>query len=415
VFFLGFTNVFFSVKINKEFMKILKKNITRFIFIIAIFASGFFLGARESQNNLISTNNHISQPQTNADMSVLWQTWDMVKKKYVEPVDDQTLIYGAAQGLVASLGDPYSGFMDPQESKQFLQDMQGSFEGIGAEIGLRNGTLTIISPLEGMPAQKAGLKPGDKIAQINDKLTIGMGLDQAVRLIRGPEGTSVDLIVLRNDQTHKITIVRDKIDILSVSGEIKNDTIAYIDINNFYQDTPKEFSIEMAKLLLARPKGIVLDLRNNPGGYLDVAVDIAGWLIEKNKIVAIEDFGEKKPVKKYFSPGPGQLKNYPITVLVNKGSASASEILAGALRDLRGVTIIGEKTFGKGSVQELSGLTDGSNLKISVAKWLTPNGYCIDQQGIEPDIKIVDSEKTPDVDEALQKAIEVVEQQAKTS
>lgn len=368
------------------------------IIFLVIFVCGYWLGQSEKKEI-------ISQTEEKADMSLFWDTWDLVQEKYVDEIEDENLIYGAIKGMVKALNDPYSSFMTPEENKQFLQDMQGSFEGIGAEIGIRNNVLTIIAPLEGMPAQKAGLKAGDKVIKVDEQLTAEMTLDDAVRLIRGPKNTPVTLTVLRNGDSKEITIIRNKIDIKSVKLKIENN-IAYLDLNGFLQDTSREFSLAAAQILISRPKGIVLDLRNNPGGYLGQAVNVAGWFVNRGEVIAIENFGNSK-TKEHKAFGNSRLKNYNLIILINQGSASGSEILAGALRDLREVQLIGEKTFGKGSVQELEQLANKSSLRISVAKWLTPNGYCIHEKGLEPDIAIQDDPET-ELDEQLEEAIRIL-------
>lgn len=375
--------------------------------VLGLFALGYFCGLKQAPTapDFDDFGSNELPENSEVDFSLFWKAWDVVEEKYVNKVDRQAMVYGSIKGMVESLEDPYSTFLTPKQSKQFLQDMQGSFEGIGAEIGVRQGQLTVISPLEGMPAQKAGLKAGDIIIKIEEEPTLQMSLTEAVRNIRGPKGEPVSLIILRGTEKKKISIVRDKIDLLSVQWETKPNNIALIDINNFQQDSAQEFSIAAGQILLQQPQGIILDLRNNPGGYLQTAVKIAGWFIDKGKVVAIENFGTKRENKKYYSPGPAQFANKKVVVLANKGSASASEILAGALRDVRGIKIIGEQTFGKGSVQELKTLEDNSNLKISIAKWLTPSGVYIEEQGLNPDIEIVDKESTPQ-DEVIEKALE---------
>lgn len=372
------------------------------LILVVVFALGYYFGHSASQKPILLE-------QERPDLSLFWDTWDLVQEKYVdqEQVQDQDLIYGAIKGMVNALGDPYSGFMTPEENKQFMQDMQGSFEGIGAEIGIRNGVLTIIAPLEGMPAEKAGLKSGDKVIKVGEELTAEMTLDDAVRKIRGPKNTEVVLTVLRDSESKEITITRGKIDIKSVKLKILDNNIAYIDLNGFLQDTNYEFSITASKILLLNPKAVILDLRNNPGGYLDQAISVASWFVDKDSVVAIEDFGSNEQ-KEHKANGNARLKNYDLVVLVNQGSASGSEILAGALRDLRGIKLIGGKTFGKGSVQELENLKNKSSLRISVAKWLTPNGYSIHEKGLEPDIQILDDPETEDIDEQLEKALEIL-------
>jgi len=372
------------------------------IIFLIVFVFGYYLGQTEKPLLIKPA------PSEKADMSLFWETWDLVKEKYVNQINDQDLVYGAIKGMVNALGDPYSAFMTPEENKQFEEDMQGSFEGIGAEIGIRDGVLTIIAPLEGMPAEKAGIKAGDKVIKVNDKSTAEMTLNEAVRLIRGPRGTTVSLTVLRNGEAQEIKIVRNQIDIKSVKLEQKENNIIYIDINGFLQDTSQEFTIAAAQVLLLNPKGIILDLRNNPGGYLDQAIEVTGWFVDKGEVVVIEEFGDNKQTE-HKAFGNASLKKYPLVVLVNQGSASGSEILAGALRDLRSTKLIGEKTFGKGSVQELENLENKSSLRITIAKWLTPNGYSIHEKGLEPDLAMIDDPKTEDVDEQLEEAMKILE------
>ena len=372
------------------------------IIFLIVFVFGYYLGQTEKPLLIKPA------PSEKADMSLFWETWDLVKEKYVNQINDQDLVYGAIKGMVNALGDPYSAFMTPEENKQFEEDMQGSFEGIGAEIGIRDGVLTIIAPLEGMPAEKAGIKAGDKVIKVNDKSTAEMTLNEAVRLIRGPRGTTVSLTILRNGEAQEIKIVRNQIDIKSVKLEQKENNIIYIDINGFLQDTSQEFTIAAAQVLLLNPKGIILDLRNNPGGYLDQAIEVTGWFVYKGEVVVIEEFGDNKQTE-HKAFGNASLKKYPLVVLVNQGSASGSEILAGALRDLRSTKLIGEKTFGKGSVQELENLENKSSLRITIAKWLTPNGYSIHEKGLEPDLAMIDDPKTEDVDEQLEEAMKILE------
>jgi len=287
--------------------------------------------------------------------------------------------------------------------------MRGDFDGIGAEIGLRKDILTIISPIEGAPAQKAGLQPQDMILKINDTSTDNLNLDEAVNMIRGSKGTSVRLLVMRESwkEPKEIEIVRDKINIPVIKAEMKDSNMAYIRLYQFTENSPDEFDKAAKQILKSKPKGIVLDLRNNPGGYLEAAVDIAGWFLKSGEVVAIEEFGSGQKTE-YRSRGDGELGNMPIIVLVNKGSASASEILAGALRDDKQIKLVGEKTFGKGSVQQLDNLSGGASLKITVAKWLTPSGQSIMNNGLEPDIRVeisdddVNNGRDPQLDRAIE-------------
>ena len=341
------------------------------------------------------------------DFSLFWDVWQKLEDKFYGELDYQEMIYGAISGMVESLGDPYTVFFDPEETKIFEEDVKGVFEGVGMEIGVRDGELTVIAPLEGTPAQKAGLRAGDKIVKVDGTSTADLTTDEAVKLIRGPKGTEVCLTIYREDwqENKEIKIIRDVVEIPSLDWQMKGDDIAYIRLYQFSASASYDFRSISREILVSPAKKIILDLRNNPGGYLEVAVDIAGWFLEKGEVVVIEDFGTIK--EDYKADGPAKFVSYPVIVLINQGSASASEILAGALRDNRGVEIIGEKSFGKGTVQVLENLEEGS-LKITVADWLTPNGEIINEKGIEPDLEIeiskedYDQEKDPQLDKAIE-------------
>ncbi len=383
------------------------------ILLATVFGSGFFIGqiSRPSIEKVEGlTNKELGQP-TLIDFSLFWDAWRIIEKKYVDrdDLDRQNMIYGAIAGLLKSLDDPYSVFMEPEESKKFIDDMGGSFEGIGAEVGIRKGILTIIAPLEGMPAQKAGLKAGDKVLKVDDTLTADLTLDEAVSLIRGQKNTEVVLLITRKEwnEAKEIEIIRDTIKIPIIKLEVKEGNIAYIQFYHFTENASREFSKVVQEVLISRAKGIVLDLRNNPGGYLETSVDIASWFLPSGEIVVIEDFGNGQD-NKYRSKGYGDLEDIPTVILIDQGSASASEILAGALRDIKGIQIVGQKSFGKGSVQQLEKLKGGASIKITVAKWLTPSGLSIRDEGIAPDIEIeiteedVDEMRDPQLDKALE-------------
>jgi len=340
--------------------------------------------------------NTASAISSDIDFNLYWEVWNTLKDNYVDrsKLDDKTLFYGALKGLVAASGDPYTVFMDPKDNKQFADDMAGTFEGIGAEIGLRDDIITIISPLNDMPAAKAGLKAGDQIFAINGTSTVNMTVDEAVRQIRGPKDTSVTLTVFRNGEkaTKDYTITRGVIVVKSVKTEMRPDGIYVVSVSAFNNDTWVLFKKAVDDIVAKKPKGLVLDLRNNPGGYLDTAVDMSSEWVTDGPVV-IEKFSETKQ-DKYLSTGSGKLKDIPTVVLINKGSASASEIVAGALQDTKKATIVGEKSYGKGSVQSLVPLKDGSSLKVTIAKWLTPNGLSINDHGITPDQEVIN--KTED-------------------
>ena len=320
-----------------------------------------------------------------------WEVWDKVKRNYVDqPVSEVELFYGAISGLVAALGDPHSVYFPPVEAEEFARDLSGEFEGIGAEIGIRDNQLVIIAPLPGAPAEIAGLQAGDKVWAIDDEDTYGIKLDAAVAKIRGPRGTEVKLTVTHNgfETASDIVVVRDKITIPTVDWKMlpDSDSIAYLRISYFNQDTWLDFDKSVREILRATPKGMILDLRSNPGGFLETAIDIASeWV--KQGVVVSEKNGDGYVVE-HKSRGAHRLRDLPTVVLVDEGTASGSEIVAGALQDYGAAKLIGQKTFGKGSVQDFEVLFDGSGLKLTIAKWFTPKGRKIDGEGIVPDIVI---------------------------
>ncbi|MFH1938267.1 MAG: S41 family peptidase [Patescibacteria group bacterium] len=399
----------------------MKKKTRKYILILiwiillsTVFACGFFIGQnRQPSIDKIEglANKEVGQPN-DTDFSLFWDAWHLIEQKYVNrlDLDREKMIYGAISGLLKSLDDPYSVFMEPQESKKFIDDISGSFEGIGAEIGIRKGTLTIISPLEGNPAQKAGLKPGDKILKVNDTLTSDLTLDEAVNLIRGEKGTEVNLLIVRDewDEAKEIKVTRDTIQIPIIKWEVKDNNVVYIQLYHFTENMANQFRKIVKEIIKLNPNGIILDVRNNPGGYLEVAVDITSWFLPKGELVVVEDFGNGENNNEFRSKGYKGLENIPVVVLINEGSASASEILAGALRDIQGIKLVGQKSFGKGSVQQLEKLKGGSSIKITVAKWLTPLGTSISEEGIVPDEEVeitledIDEMRDPQLEKALE-------------
>jgi len=362
----------------------------------------------------VKTVYQVPQPRT-FDFSLFWDAYEKLQNNFIEleKISNDKILYGAIDGMANSLGDPYTSFFDPEQAKKFQEDLSGSFEGIGVEIGIRKDMLTVVSPLKGTPGELAGLKAGDIIAKIDGKDSVYMTTDEAVSLIRGPKGTEVVLGIMREgwDNIKDITIVRAKIEVPSMDLSFKNGgETAYMQIYQFDLLLPTEFQNAALQILQSNAKNIVLDLRDNPGGYLEVAQNISGWLLESGQIVTIEDFGGRREEQTYKAQGNAQLAGYPIVVLLNEGSASASEILAGALRDNRGTKIIGAKSFGKGSVQEVIDLHGGSFLKITIAHWLTPNGSSISEVGLTPDVKIDITEQDMVLknDPQLAKALEIV-------
>jgi len=387
------------------------------VLIVAAGINGYFIGTRNPRTIIVKGIDNIEGGKIkNADFGTVWQTLDLLKKHHLkaDKIDNQELVYGAAAGIAASLKDPYTVFLKPEDSKRFTDDIRGKFGGIGAEIGIRGEFISIIAPLEGSPAEKAGIMAGDKILAVNASTTINMTLNDAVKKIRGPRGSKVTLTILRNgdEKTRDITITRGIIKIPTIKWEMKEGKIAHVQFFNFNEIAPKVFPKAFNEALRAGAKGFILDLRNNPGGFLEVAVSLTGVFVENGKTVVIEEFSSGKR-NTFTANGQAALKDFPLVILINKGSASASEIMAGAIRDNNGTTIIGENSFGKGTVQELKKLSDGSTLKITIARWLSPNGSVIEKNGIKPDVevKITEEDAENKKDTQLEKALEILQKE----
>jgi len=385
------------------------------ILVLAIvFGSGAIFGysQRPEVERITSVFNKERDKPPEIDFEPFWRAWRIVEEKYAgtDDINRQKMVWGAIQGALASLGDPYTTFFPPEEKKLFESEIKGSFGGVGMEIGLRKGILTVISPIKGTPAFKAGIKPGDKILKIDEKETLGISTDEAVRLIRGEPGTSVGLLILSeaSDAPREVSITREIIQIPVIDTEVR-DNVFIIQLYNFSERTPQEFQSAIKKFSTSGTDRIILDLRNNPGGFLEVAVDVSSWFLESGQIVAREKFKNGDETL-YRSRGYKTKNNLPLVVLVNSGSASASEIVAGALRDHKVATMVGQKTFGKGSVQELIDLTGDTSLKITIARWLTPNGDSISESGLIPEVEIKNTEddESKGIDRELEKAIETV-------
>ena len=388
--------------------------------IIVSLVLGFFVGVefqinQDSRGGLKELIDRDSGQSETVDFSLFWDSWNLVHERYVgrSELDTQEMVFGAIEGMIKSIGDPYTVFLREEQSKRLREDISGEFAGVGIEIGLRKEVLTVIAPLKDTPADRAGIIAGDKILKIDGESTDGINLEEAVSKIRGRRGTKVVLTISRNKDGEEIKdfeITRDKIKVPTVKWEKKDPDIGYVQLFSFNQIAKEEFDkaiIELKKQ--GAGKKLILDLRNNPGGLLELAVDVSSYFLEPGQVVVIEDFGNGKR-DELKAKSNGQLKEAKVVILINKGSASASEIVAGALHDNKGVKLIGEKTFGKGSVQQVEELRFKTALKITVAKWLTPKGRSISDEGIEPDIKIERTEEDVknDLDPQLDKAIEVI-------
>ncbi len=358
--------------------------------VLAAGTVGFLLG----RTNLNSRRQIAESAQNNfssADLDLFWRAYVKLKETYLDKVDPEKYLFGAISGGYASVQDAYTLFLDPELSKDFSRELSGEVEGIGIKIGEYNGLPAVIAPLDGSPAQKAGLRPKDQIIKVDDLETQTMNLDEVVAKIRGKAGSQVRLEIMREgqDQPLQFEIQREKIDVKTVEIQYKGD-VAIIALNEFGLDTKPEFEKAAQEVANRGISKVVLDLRNNPGGLLDGSVDVMSEFVAPDTTAVIEE--SKSGKNEHKTSGEPVLKQVKLAVLVNGGTASSSEIVAGAIKDLKRGTIIGEKTFGKGTVQELSELSGGSSAKITVAKWLTPNGKNIDKDGITPDIEV----KEPD-------------------
>ncbi|MCR4260889.1 MAG: S41 family peptidase [Candidatus Colwellbacteria bacterium] len=407
-----------SPKINKN--GIFAALVLAMIFITAVsaYSLGYQAGVARPVNINIDELSNIEQPEESepkTDFSIFWEVWDELREKHpdFETVDKQDLVYGAVRGLTDALGDPNTMFFDPEDSERFDEDISGHFTGIGVELDMKDDQLVVVTPLVGSPGDKAGLLPGDIIVAIDGESAGDIGIDEAVKKIRGPRGSTVVLTIRTNGNAanREVSIVRDNIEVPSIESKMIEDNLLYIRIYNFSANTPILFYTEMLKYAFTNIEGVVLDLRNNPGGFLDVGIDAAGWFTGADKLIVTELFssGEKE---EFYSTGSGIFDSTPLVVLVNKGSASAAEILAGAIKYYQGAKLVGTQTFGKGTVQQLDHLSDGSSIKITIAHWLLPDGSLIEGLGITPDIVIEQGEEDilDGTDTQLQKAIQTLKE-----
>lgn len=349
---------------------------------------------------------------------LLFQVRDALLTKYDGEIDDEDLLEAAIKGMTDSLNDPYTVFMNEEEYKSFVEQSEGHFVGIGAQLGIKDDKITVVAPIEGSPAEKAGLKSGDVILKVDDVEITEPNLDETVSMIRGEQGKTVVLTVERNGSTQEISIIRDEIEMVSVKGEIIDGNIGYIEISSFDENVSEEFKSKITELKSQGMEGMILDLRGNPGGFLNEAVKVASQFIPKGEVITytIDKYGNKQESK---SVG-GEAKGMPLVILIDGGSASASEVVTGALRDYEAGTIIGTTSFGKGIVQQLIEFSDGNGgLKVTTSKYYTPNGENIHKIGITPDIEVTLPEElstqgyTRDLDTQLNKGLEVIKEKIK--
>lgn len=409
-------------RLPKLRLESVRKFILSFILVLLIFFAGYYLGIYGIENSTGQAviSREVPKERGDVNFNLFWTVWDSLSRDYFDKtrLNSVDMVYGAIKGMVEAVGDPYTIFLAPSENKVAEEDLSGSFEGVGIQIGFKGTRLAVIAPLPGTPAEEVGLKAGDIIVGIKDDQkgldtgTANMTLPEAVEAIRGPAGSVVTITVLRDDTSEPISfdVTRKNIDVPSVTIEFvgEGEGVAHLRLLKFGADTGSEWEKAVSQVVKSRQvKGIVLDLRNNPGGYLQGAVDIASEFLKNGSTVVIEE--EANGVRTEFKvESLGKLVNVPTVVLINQGSASASEILAGALRDVRGIKLVGEVTFGKGTIQEPRQVDGGAGLHITIARWLTPSGFWVNEKGLDPDIKIEDNTDTSE-DEQLLKAIELLQ------
>ncbi len=386
------------------------------LFLLVAMSGAAFAGYRYGYSHSIRITD--SKQLLDSDFNLFWEAVDIAKSKFVDAsqVSDQKLMEGAIKGMLGAFDDPYTTYFNTSDAKKFQDDLNGSFGGIGAEIGIRDEQLVIVSPIKGNPAEAVGLRPMDRIWKINDKDTTGLSVEEAVKLIRGEPGTVVTLSIFRTGwrEAKDFKITRAIIQVPTLDTEVKTlasgQKVAVMKLYNFNANVPQLFYNSSVKALQEGANGIVLDLRSNPGGFLDVATNLGGWLLKDGSVV-VRERKRSGPDEVLEAHGNEALANIPMVVLINSGSASASEILAGALRDNRGIKLIGEKSFGKGSVQELTPMSDQAEIKVTIAHWYTPKGTKIDKLGLKPDIevKMTDEDYTKKRDPQMDKALQVID------
>lgn len=389
--------------------------ITTFLLVVLFFVLGVYIGDhnRPEIDKVMGISAKEPQVTTQTDFSPFWKVWNVINQKYpsAKKISDQNKVYGAISGLMGSLNDPYSVFFPPDEAKAFEETIAGNFDGIGMEVGIKDKVLTVIAPLKDTPAYRANIKSGDKILKIDKTVTTGLSIEKAIRLIRGPKGTPVVLTIMRDGEKapREISIIRDTINMPTLDTELRKDGIFIIKLYSFDSHSADLFRGAMKKFAESKSDRLLLDLRGNPGGYLDAAVDMSSWFLKGGEIVVTEDYGENKIPDIFRSKGYNIFNDkLKFVILIDGGSASASEILSGAMQDHNRAKLVGAQSFGKGSVQEVVDVTKDTILKITIAKWLTPNGTSISEKGLTPDYPVeftqkdVEAKKDPQLDKAVE-------------
>ncbi|MBI5078094.1 MAG: S41 family peptidase [Candidatus Yonathbacteria bacterium] len=384
--------------------------------IVGAFGAGIQVGQKRSVFGAAPQSSELVSPDS-LDLKPFWKSLDVLNSRFIATTasssvpTDKDKIWGAIAGLTASYGDPYTVFFPPKETSDFEEEVRGNFEGVGMEIAIKDKILTVVAPLKGTPAERAGIKPGDQILKIDKIFTGGMTVEEAIKHIRGPQGTIVTIVIKRNGGVEDIKVKRDVINIPTIETKLRDDGVFVISLYNFSSNSASIFRDALREFIESGSDKLVLDLRNNPGGYLESAVDMASFFLPIGKTVVVEDSGTK--AKQQFERSKGYNvfnQNLKMIILINEGSASAAEILAGALNEHGIARLVGQKSFGKGSVQELVSITPDTALKVTIARWLTPKGRSISENGLTPDVKVEVTKKDIEkgIDPQMDKAVAIL-------
>jgi carboxyl-terminal processing protease len=388
--------------------------IPKIIVVALVFVFGFWLGQTiilpftPDKPPIINLKNEDKPREIQVDFAPFWQVWSKVTESYLErtKIDPQDLLYGAIKGMVEGLGDPYTVFLPPDENKEFLLSLSGTYEGVGIELDIRDERLVVVSPIANSPASKAGVRPGDIITYINDDEASRLSIQEAVKKIRGKADTQIRLMVERNGKELTFNLTRAEITLKSAEYKDLGGGIAHIKVTRFGDNTLADWNKAVTEALSKNSNKLILDLRNNPGGRLDYAVELVSDFVPEDTVALIEEESSGRRTE-FKTEKPPKLQNVKVVVLINKGSASASEIVAGALRDLKGIALLGETSFGKGTIQRVDDFPDGSGLHLTFAKWLTPKGTWVHGKGIKPDVEVAlteadfEADKDPQLDRAI--------------